>query len=85
MKGDASFKQLITVCEKAGWDRGLSGLEAMVRKNEVLQADLFAGDYAQQRAAQRLSQTIIRQNITIARLRQYRIDQLADTSEEDSK
>lgn len=69
---DASFQQLIDMCNTVGWDKSLSALESMVLKNENAQAYLFAGDYNQVRQAQKLSRTIIKQNITIARLKEYR-------------
>ena len=62
------------MCNKVGWDKGLQSLEKMVYTNENMQASLFAGDYNQQRQAQKLSQTIIQQNLTIARLKQYRTE-----------
>ena len=72
MAKDASFKMLIDMCNKVGWDKGLQSLEKMVCANENMQASLFAGDPAQIRQAQKLSQTIIQQNLTIGRLKQYR-------------
>ncbi len=72
MAKDASFQMLIDMCNKVGWDKGLQSLEKIVHANENMQASLFAGDPNQVRQAQKLSQTIIRQNFTIARLKQYR-------------
>jgi hypothetical protein len=72
MKKNADFQMLIDMCEKVGWDKGIAGLEKIVLTNENLQASLFAGDYNQQRQAQKLSKTIIQQNMTIAKLKQYR-------------
>jgi hypothetical protein len=37
-----------------------------------MRASLFAGDYNQQKQAQKLSKTIIHQNMSIGRLKQYR-------------
>ena len=72
MSKDANFQTLIDMCEKIGWDKGIKSLENIVHGNENLQADLYAGDYHQQRKAVKLSQTIIKQNITIGRLKQYK-------------
>lgn len=72
MAKDASFQMLIDMCNNVGWDKGLKSLEKMVYTNENMQASLFAGDHNQIRQAQKLSQTIIQQNMTIARLKQYR-------------
>ena len=72
MAKDASFQMLIDMCNKVGWDKGLESLEKIVYTNESMQASLFAGDYKQIKQAQKLSQTIIQQNITIGRLKQYR-------------
>jgi len=72
MAKDASFKMLIDMCNKVGWDKGLQSLEKMVFSNENMQASLFAGEPNQIRQAQKLSQTIIQQNLTIGRLKQYR-------------
>jgi len=71
MAKDASFQMLIEMCEKVGWDKGIASLEKIVLTNENMQASLFAGDYNQQRQAQKLSKTIIQQNMSIGRLRQY--------------
>jgi len=72
MAKDASFQMLIDMCNKVGWDKGLQSLEEIVYTNENMQASLFAGDHNQVRKAQRLSQTIIQQNLTIGKLKQYR-------------
>ena len=72
MAKDASFQMLIDMCEKVGWDKGVASLEKIVLQNENMQADLFAGEYNQQRQAQRLSKTIIQQNLSIGRLKRYR-------------
>jgi len=72
MAKDASFQMLIDMCEKVGWDKGITNLEKIVLTNENMQASLFAGDYNQQRQAQKLSKTIIQQNMSIGRLKQYR-------------
>lgn len=69
---DASFQMLIDMCEKVGWDKGISRLERIVLQNENIQADLFAGTPTRVKQAQKLSKTIIQQNISIARLKQYR-------------
>jgi len=72
MAKDASFQMLIDMCEKAGWDKGIASLEKIVLQNENMQASLFAGEYNQQKQAQQLSKTIIQQNLSIGRLKQYR-------------
>jgi len=72
MAKDASLQMLIDMCNKVGWDKGLQSLEKIVYTNENMQASLFAGDHNQIIQAQKLSQTIIQQNITIGRLKQYR-------------
>jgi len=72
MSKDASFQELIDMCNTVGWDVGISYLEKIVYKNEIIQADLYAGTPSQIKQAQRLSRTIIQQNITISRLKQYR-------------
>jgi hypothetical protein len=72
MAKDASFKMLIDMCNKIGWDVGISQLEKIVLQNENMQASLFAGTPNQIKQAQQLSKTIIHQNLTIGRLKQYR-------------
>lgn len=72
MKKDSTFGELIEMCNKIGWDKGIKILSDIVFKNETIQAYLFAGDYNQQMQAQKLSETIIQQNFTIARLKKYR-------------
>jgi hypothetical protein len=72
MAKDASFQMLIDMCEKVGGDKGIASLEKIVLTNENIQASLFAGDYNQQKQAQKLSETIIQQNMSIGRLKQYR-------------
>ena len=72
MAKDASFKMLIDMCEKVGWDKGITELERIVFQNENMQADLFAGTPSQVKQAQKLSKIIIKQNISIGRLKQYR-------------
>ena len=72
MTKDASFQMLIDMCKKVGWDKGIASLERIVFTNENIQASLFAGDYKQQRQAQKLSKTIIQQNFSIAKLKKYR-------------
>ena len=74
MAKDASFQMLIDMCNKVGWDKGLESLNKMVLANENMQASLFAADHNQIRQAQKLSQTIIQQNLTIGRLKQYRTE-----------
>lgn len=69
---DASFKMLIKMCEQNGWENGINYLKQIVYKTELRQADLFAGNFAQQKEARKMSKTIIRQNITIAKLNEYR-------------
>ena len=65
MEKDASFQMLIDMCNKVGWDKGLQSLEKMVYANENMQASLFSGDNNQIKQAQKLSQTIILQNLKI--------------------
>jgi hypothetical protein len=72
MAKDASFKLLIDMCNKVGWDKGIQVLEGFVHLNENMQAELFAGEHSDILKAQKLSQTIILQNLTIARLKKYR-------------
>ena len=74
MKKDASFKELIEMCNNVGWDKGIESLERIVLANENLQAELFAGNYNQQKQAQKLSKVITQQNFTIAKLKQYRVE-----------
>ena len=40
---DVTFKELIKVCEKVGWEKMINELEGEAHKLEILQADLFAG------------------------------------------
>ena len=74
MKKDASFKELIEMCNNVGWDKGIESLERIVLANENLQAELFAGNFNQQKQALKLSKVITQQNFTISKLKQYRID-----------
>lgn len=69
---DASFNMLVDMCKKVGWDKGIKALEKIVIANENTQAYLFSGDYNDHKKAQKLSKTIIQQNITIGRLKHYR-------------
>lgn len=59
MAKDANFQMLIDMCEKVGWDNGISQLERIVLRNENLQAVLFAGTPSQVKEAQKLGKTII--------------------------
>ena len=72
MAKEADFQMLIDMCNKIGWDEGIANLEKIVSTNENLQASLFAGNFNQQKQAQRLSKTIIKQNMSINSLKQYR-------------
>jgi ribosomal protein S11 len=69
---EATFQQLIDMCEQVGPEKGIEGLEAIVRANENAQAHLFgSGSHAQIKQAQKLSKTIAAQNLTIARLKKH--------------
>jgi hypothetical protein len=68
---EASFGQLIEMCEKLGWETGISVLEKINYQAECLQAELFAGDYNQIKQAQKMAKTIIKQNFAIAKLKEY--------------
>lgn len=72
MAKDASFQMLIDMCNKVGWDKGIESLNEIVLANENAQAYLFGGDDNQRKQAQKLSKTIVQQNVTISRLKQYR-------------
>lgn len=74
MAKDASFQMLIDMCQKLGWDIGILQLERIVLHNENMQAELFAGTPSQVKQAQKLGETIIKQNLTIGRLRRYRFE-----------
>jgi hypothetical protein len=71
---DVSFQKLVLVAETIGWDTLMGNLEKIVWQNENLQADLFAGTPSQVKQAQKLAKTIIQQNNTITRLKQYKTD-----------
>ncbi len=71
MAKDASFQMLIDMCNKVGWDVGISQLEKIVLQNENMQASLYGGTPNQIKQAQRLSKIIIQQSFTIAKLKQY--------------
>lgn len=60
------------MCNKVGWDKGIESLNEIVLANENAQAYLFGGDDNQRKQAQKLSKTIVQQNVTISRLKQYR-------------
>ena len=72
MSKNATFQDLIDMCEKVGWGKGIRQLESIVFKHESIQADLFAGTPSQVKQARRLSKKIIQQNLTISRLKEYR-------------
>lgn len=72
MKNEASLQQLIDSCNEHGWDKVINSLERIVFQNEQLQAHLFAGDFNQIKQAEKLSKTIIKQNITIGQLKHNR-------------
>ena len=72
MAKEVSFQMLIHMCERVGWDKGISQLEKIVSNNENMQAALFAGTPSQINQAQKLSKTIIQQNLSISRLKRYR-------------
>jgi len=69
---DVSFQSLVDIAIFVGWDKFISHLEKTVYRNEIVQADLFAGTPSQVKEAVKLSKTIIQQNNTIARLKEYR-------------
>ena len=70
----AKFQDLISFCEKVGWDKGISELEKNVYRDEILQAELFAGNYLQRKQAMKLSKIITKKNITIFKLKKYKKD-----------
>jgi len=69
---EATFQMLVDMCNKVGWERGIKALEEESLKFERLQADLFAGTPAQMKQGMELSRKIIKQNLTIAKLKQYK-------------
>ena len=71
MSKEASFQLLVDMCNEVGWNEGIAYLSNIVYQNENLQAELFAGTEKQINEAVKLSKTIIRQNISIAKLKQY--------------
>ena len=72
MAKESSFQELVNMCNQVGWEKGIASLEAIVTANENAQSYLFAGDAGQVKQATRLSQTIIKQNLTIAKLKEYK-------------
>jgi hypothetical protein len=74
MNKEATFQQVIDMCNKVGWDKGVSELEKIVNQTENMQAYLFGGTAKEIKKAQELSQVIIAQNFTIAKLKQYKKD-----------
>lgn len=71
MRKGASFELLVEMCDKVGWDAGIKSLEKIVMANENAQAYYF-GAPETIRKAERLTKVIIAQNMTIARLKEYR-------------
>jgi hypothetical protein len=72
MSKQAKFKDLINLCNKFGWDNIISELEKIVLHYENIQAHLFSGTPQEVRQAVKLRKTIIKQNLTIAKLKEYR-------------
>lgn len=70
--GKVTFNMLVDMCNKVGWDKGIKALEKETFKLENLQASLFGGSQSQVKQAIKLSKTIIRQNLTIAKLKDYK-------------
>ena len=68
---EITFNMLVDMCNKVGWDKGIKTLEKKVERLENLQVSLFAGNLSQRKQAVRLSKTIIKQNLTIAKLKDY--------------
>lgn len=68
----ATFKDLISMCERVGWDEGIKALEKQTLKLESMQADLYAGTLKQVRKAVKMSKAITKQNIAIGNLKEYR-------------
>jgi len=71
MSKTASFELLVEMCDKVGWDKGIASLEAIVKANENAQAYYF-GAPETIRKAEQLTRVIIAQNMSIARLKEYR-------------
>ena len=72
MSKEATLGELIDFCFKVGWDEGIKYLENTVRRLENIQADLYAGTPAHVRQAAKLTKTIYKQSMTIAKLKEYK-------------
>jgi len=73
---EATFGMLIEMCNKVGCDKGIKALERQILQLENYQANLYSGTPSQVSKATRLSQTIIKQNIAIGNLKQYKCDNI---------
>lgn len=74
-KNEASFEQLIEMCNKVGWDNGINALEKIVSKNENYEVFLMEQNMFKQ--AHKLRLQIIKQIFSIAKLKQYRSTMLS--------
>jgi uncharacterized coiled-coil protein SlyX len=71
MKKEATLADLVSLCEKQGWEKTIAHLEKITLRMEDLQASMYAsGMPSQVRKAVKMSATIARQNIAIAHLNQ---------------
>jgi len=69
---EANFGAIIDLCYEQGFDNVLQALDTIVKQNENMHAYLAAGDYREQQRAKRLSRLIVKQNFTIAKIKEYR-------------
>lgn len=70
MSKEATWGQLIDMCNTVGWIKGVQELESTTLRWEEIQADLFgSGESGKIKRAQQLAPTIIAQNVTIGKLK----------------
>lgn len=70
MSKEADFGMLIDMCNKVGWDKGIASLEKIVAGNE--NAEVWLMENNQFKNAHKLRLQIIKQNISIGKLKHYR-------------
>jgi hypothetical protein len=70
---EVSLNDLVSTCNKYGWEKVIKELEKTTFSLEILQANLFAsGSRADAKKAAKIGLTITKQNFTIARLKELK-------------
>lgn len=70
ISNNASLKDIISMLDKVGWNKGLDFLEKEHKRLEWLQAEMF--EQGEIEKANTLGVTLVKQDITLIRLKQLK-------------